>query len=296
MLFTRDPSFRFSAGKLVGTDTLLNELMVLGFDLYAQPIARTETMLRRLGFDLSRFHESTWQGKPVYVIGALRGDTTSKQFYIDRDRLLFLRVIESTPRGRTDTRYSDYVQYGGGWVATQVEQYVNGRRTVLEQYSGVKVNPPISDALFDPKQWSSGAALGAEVGASASPAGTRPGALVRGVHSLDRRRYRRVAGSLASPVAGASRKSLGQDGNGEPLRLGDPLDFDGDGVHGRLEPLYRADICRRRNLSRLRVRAQPPKNSRTQSDRNERPDRKHDHGHDLSEHQDVMIHFSLQGE
>jgi hypothetical protein len=154
ILFTHDSSFRFSAGKLVGTDTLLNELMVLGFDLYAQPIARTETMLRRLGFDLSRFHESTWQGKPVYVIGALRGDTTSKQFYIDRDRLLFLRVIESTPRGRTDTRYSDYVQYGGGWVATQVEQYVNGRRTVLEQYSGVKVNPPISDALFDPKQWS----------------------------------------------------------------------------------------------------------------------------------------------
>jgi hypothetical protein len=154
ILFTRDSSFRFSAGKLVGTDTLLNELMVLGFDLYTQPIARTETMLRRLGFDLSRFHESTWQGKPVYVVGALRGDTTSKQFYVDRDRLLFLRVIESNPRGRADTRYSDYVQYGGGWVATQVEQYVNGRRTVLEQYSGVKVNPPISGALFDPKQWS----------------------------------------------------------------------------------------------------------------------------------------------
>lgn len=154
ILFVRDSSFRFSAGKLVGADESLNELLVLGFDIYSQPITRTETMLRRLGFDLSRFHESTWQGKPVYVVGALRGDTTSKQFYIDRDRLLFLRVITSTARGRADTRYSDYVQYGGGWVATQVEQYVNGRRTVLEQYSGVKVNPPISDGLFDPKQWS----------------------------------------------------------------------------------------------------------------------------------------------
>jgi hypothetical protein len=154
ILFTRDSSFRFSAGKLVGTDTLLNQLLVLGFDIYAQPVTRTESMLRRLGFDLNRFHESTWQGKPVYVVGATRGDTTSKQFYIDRDRLLFLRVIENSPRGRIDTRYSDYVQYGGGWVATQVEQYVNGKRSVLERYSGVRVNPAISDALFDPKQWS----------------------------------------------------------------------------------------------------------------------------------------------
>jgi hypothetical protein len=153
ILFTRDSSFRFSAGKLVGTDESLNELLVLGFDIYSQPVTRTESILRRLGFDLNRFHESMWQGKPVYIVGAVRGDTTSKQFYIDRDRLLFVRVIESTPRGRADTRYNDYVQYGGGWVATTVEQYVNGKRTVLEQYSGVRVNPTISDALFDPKQW-----------------------------------------------------------------------------------------------------------------------------------------------
>lgn len=154
VLFVRDSSFRFSAGKLVGTDTSLNELMLLGFDIYAQPIARTESLLRRLGFDVNHFHESTWEGRPVYVVGAVRGDTTSRQFYIDRDRMLFLRVIEHGPRGRTDTRYDDYVQYGGGWVATRVEQYVNGKRTVLEQYSGVRVNPTLSDALFDPKQWS----------------------------------------------------------------------------------------------------------------------------------------------
>jgi len=153
VLFVRDSSFRFSAGKLVGTDTSLNELLLLGFDIYAQSIARTESLLHRLGFDLNHFHESTWEGRPVYVVGAVRGDTTSRQFYIDRDRMLFLRVIEHGPRGRTDTRYDDYVQYGGGWVATRVEQYVNGKRTVLEQYSGVRVNPTLSDALFDPKQW-----------------------------------------------------------------------------------------------------------------------------------------------
>jgi hypothetical protein len=154
VLFTHDSIFTFSGGKLVRADTGLNELLVLGFDIYAQSVPRTESTLRRLGFDLSRFHEATWQGKPVYVVGAARGDTTSKQFWMDRDRLLFVRMISNTARGRTDTRFSQYVQYGEGWVATVVEQYVNGRRALHEQYSGVRVNASVSDALFDPKQWS----------------------------------------------------------------------------------------------------------------------------------------------
>jgi hypothetical protein len=153
VLFAHDSVFTFSGGKLVRADSGLNELLVLGFDVYAQPVLRSEGMLRRLGFDLTRFHEATWQGKPVYVVGALRGDTTSKQFWIDRDRLLFVRMIAKTARGRTDTRFSQYVQYGEGWVATVVEQYVNGRRALLEQYSGVRVNPSLPDALFDPRQW-----------------------------------------------------------------------------------------------------------------------------------------------
>jgi len=153
VLFARDSVFTFSGGKLVRADSGLNELLVLGFDVYAQPVPRSEGVLRRLGFDLTKFHEATWQGKPVYVVGALRGDTTSKQFWIDRDRLLFVRLIAKTARGRTDTRFSQYVQYGEGWVATVVEQYVNGRRALLEQYSGVRVNASLPDALFDPKQW-----------------------------------------------------------------------------------------------------------------------------------------------
>jgi hypothetical protein len=154
VLFTHDSIFTFSGGRLVRADTGLNELLLLGFDIYAQSVGRTEALLRRLGFDLSRFHEATWQGKPVYVVGAARGDTTTKQFWVDRDHLLFVRMISNTARGRTDTRFNQYVQYGEGWVATTVEQYVNGRRALLEQYSGVRVNASLPDALFDPKQWS----------------------------------------------------------------------------------------------------------------------------------------------
>jgi hypothetical protein len=153
-LFARDTIYSFNGGKLVRADSGLNELLVLGFDVYTQAPARTQAQLRRMGFDLSRFHESTWQGTPVYVVGAARGDSTSKQFWVDRERLLFVRMIEQTAQGRSDTRFNDYAQHGGGWVAAEVVQNVNGKRRILEQYSEIHTGVTLSDGLFDPRQWS----------------------------------------------------------------------------------------------------------------------------------------------
>jgi hypothetical protein len=96
VLYVGDSTYNFAGGKLVKADTGINELFVLGFDLYAQSPARSDAILRRLGFDLTRFHEAVWHGMPVFVVGALRGDTTSKQFWVDRERLLFVRLLENT--------------------------------------------------------------------------------------------------------------------------------------------------------------------------------------------------------
>jgi len=153
VLYARDSIFSFTNGKLVRADTGLNELLVLGFDVYVQLAARSETVLRKLGFDLTQIHETRWQGKPVYVVGAVAGDTTSKQFWIERDQLLFVRLIERSRQGRVDIRFNEYVKYGGGWLAIEVDQIVNGKRRTLEQYSDIKTNVELSEALFDPKQW-----------------------------------------------------------------------------------------------------------------------------------------------
>jgi hypothetical protein len=157
VLYSGDSTYNFAGGKLVRADTGINELLVLGFDIYAQSPARTESMLRRLGFDLTRFHEGVWRGTPVFVVGALRGDTTSKQFWVDRERLLFVRLLENTRQGHADFRFNDYVQSGGGWVASEVEQYVNGKRRLLEQYSQIRTNVDLPDGLFDPRKWATAA-------------------------------------------------------------------------------------------------------------------------------------------
>jgi len=154
ILYRRDSVYSFNAGKLVSADTGTYEPLMLGFDLYTQPAARSDAALKRLGFDLSRFHEGTWQGRPVFIVGAERGDTTSKQFWVDRERLLSVRLLERTARGHSDIRFNKYVRTeSGAWVASEVEQYVNGKLRLREEYSDIRTGMPLADALFDPKEW-----------------------------------------------------------------------------------------------------------------------------------------------
>lgn len=153
-LFAHDSIFSISNGRLMRADRGLNELLVIGFDVYTQPVSHTADQLSGLGFDLAKVHHDTWQGKRVVVVGALEGDTTSKQFWVDRDDLLFVRYIGQAARGRADVRFDRYERIGSGWIAKEVVQIVNGRTTLREEYSDVRVDVPLSDALFDAAQWS----------------------------------------------------------------------------------------------------------------------------------------------
>jgi hypothetical protein len=156
-LFTADSLYRFRGGQVASRDAERNPLMIVGFDVYGQDPARTLRVLRDEGFDLSKLHADTWQGRPVYVVGALAGDSTSKQFWVDAERLLFVRLLE---RGQNDggkmqeIRFLDYRPAGGGWIAPRVELWSEGRRTFWEEYSDVKVDEPIDAAVFDPARWS----------------------------------------------------------------------------------------------------------------------------------------------
>ncbi len=153
-LYARDSVFTFNAGKPAVADTGFNNLLVLGFDVYMQPTNRTISILRRLGYNLDLVHETMWQGKPVYVVGAQLGDTVSKQFWVDKERLLFVRGIErGRQNARNDIRFNQYVETGGGWIAVEVVFLSNGRRRLLEEYSDVRTNVSLSDALFEPRQW-----------------------------------------------------------------------------------------------------------------------------------------------
>ncbi|HEU0300119.1 MAG TPA: hypothetical protein VFR37_11705 [Longimicrobium sp.] len=150
-IFANDSSYTLRQGRVVRRVGQMNPLMTLGFDVYAQAPERTLDQLRRQGFDLSRFHVDTLEGTPVYVVGAAAGDTTSRQFAIEAERLLFVRLLEPVPNQPGATQHLWFRRYeplGGGWIAPEVEILVGGRRVFHEVYSNVRIGDAVDPAIF----------------------------------------------------------------------------------------------------------------------------------------------------
>jgi outer membrane lipoprotein-sorting protein len=145
-------------GKQVGTRPLVNMLLVLGFDVYRQSPEATAKVAKQEGYDLTKVHEDTWQGQPVYVVGAEKGDLKSKQFWIDKKRGLFVRLFEPTQADAAkfqEIRFDDYREMAGGWVAARVEVYVDEKKVFSEEYSDIQTNAKLPAGTFDARQFNS---------------------------------------------------------------------------------------------------------------------------------------------
>ena len=162
LLFAHDSQFVVQGDTLAQATAFIHPLMVLGFDVYAQPVERTIDKLRQLGFDLSAVHEDTWQGRPALVVGANAGDLHSRQFWVDKERLLFVRMLEPGRRDTTKTsesQFNRYAPFGAGWVSQEVLFLVGGQRRWLEEYSDVRVDDALPPGVFDARHWKDTKAL-----------------------------------------------------------------------------------------------------------------------------------------
>ena len=147
----------FEKGKDPRSRPLVNLLLVLGFDVYKQSPETTLKIVQSQKIDTSKFHEETWEGRPVYVVGAEKGDTKSPQFWMDKERLLFVRLFEparANPAETDDIRFVKYQTLSGTWIAARVEIWNQRKLVFSEDYSDIKANPKLDAALFDPKQFS----------------------------------------------------------------------------------------------------------------------------------------------
>jgi hypothetical protein len=158
VLVRGDTQYVMQRGAVVRRVAGVNELLLLGFDVYFLEPAATAAALRRLGFDLSRIRQDVWAGRQVYVVGASdASDTRSRQFWVDREQLLFVRLLQ--PAGQTqrtqDIRFLNYQRLGRTWIAPVVEMYEDGRLVLKEEYRHMRVDVELDSALFDPARFTS---------------------------------------------------------------------------------------------------------------------------------------------
>ena len=147
----------FDKGKEVRSRPQVNMLLVLGFDVYSQPAEKTLQIIASEKYDVSKFHEDSFEGRPMYVVGAEKGDLKSRQFWIDKEQLLFFRLFQpgrTDPNKMEEIRFVDYRPLAGGWVAARVEMRIDDKLVFTEDYSDIKAGIPLDAALFDPKQFS----------------------------------------------------------------------------------------------------------------------------------------------
>jgi hypothetical protein len=155
-LFANDSQYVVIDGALRRAVPGHNPLLVLGFDVYGQPAARTAAALRSLGFPAGPVRADTWRGRPVWVVGGAPGDERSPQYWVDQERLVFVRLVQPDPTNPAqayDARFDQYRPLGGGWMAVRVEAYTGGRRTLLEEYEDVRADVALDPALFDARRW-----------------------------------------------------------------------------------------------------------------------------------------------
>jgi hypothetical protein len=158
-LFARDSQFVVRENRLRAAVPGHNPLLVLGFDVYALPPARTAEILRGLGFQLGAVREDTWQGRPAYVVGGAPGDLHSHQFWVWTATVgvraaCAARGRATRPR-RFEFRFNKYEPLAGWLDRPRGRGFVDGRphaRSRSTPRSAPTVRAPTT-ALFDVQQW-----------------------------------------------------------------------------------------------------------------------------------------------
>lgn len=153
LLYRNDSLYEFGKRTLRSAGPGVQPLFVLLHDLHSDPPAKTIAMLRRFGFDLRKTHERTWDGERVIVVGALAGDTVSNQFWLEKKRMILVRLLEKNgadPTRPLDARVTGYERAGAGWLERSVRMFLGGQLSTVEEYTNVKIDVALEPDLFQP--------------------------------------------------------------------------------------------------------------------------------------------------
>jgi hypothetical protein len=153
MLFRQDSIYQGRVGRPVARRPYVHPLMVLFTDIASADPAVTVAKVARMGVDLTKTRDDLYMGQPVTVIGAAQGDSSSTQFWIEKNRQLVVRVIEKESRpgaGVSDTRVLKHARAGTAWVESEIVFYQGGKLVQRELYNEITTDIPLDDAIFQP--------------------------------------------------------------------------------------------------------------------------------------------------
>lgn len=147
MIFSDDSLYFMVNGDVAKKSYRLHDLIVLGLDVNNQLPEVTISQAEKLGYDLTKISKTNINGNSAWVVG----DTSKLCFWVDAERLLFVKMRRVSANSFREVEFARYDQIDGMPVATIIKFYNQpGKVEMLEEYFNVRLNCVVSDSIFNP--------------------------------------------------------------------------------------------------------------------------------------------------
>jgi len=150
ILFRHDSTYVFRNNKIVRGVKDENELIFFLGGMYFKTFDQVLAHFAELHYDLSKFHVSTWKGKPVYVLGADKDDDKVNQLWIDQEKMVAVRFIKYDKDTKEEGTFEDQLALKGAWSETKCKFYINDKLLQTETYHNLVAGESVDLSIFEP--------------------------------------------------------------------------------------------------------------------------------------------------
>lgn len=152
VIFKNDSSYRYKNNTLKKVNYNTNTLLLLLGGMYYRDLQDVLTRLQNENYNTQLVSTQKWKKQQVYVIGAMRGDTTSNQIWVSKKNWRVVRIIEKMDAlSIMDMTFDAYQKNCHGYIETKVTFKRNGKIEQMEEYYNIKPIDVFSTEIFNPR-------------------------------------------------------------------------------------------------------------------------------------------------
>jgi hypothetical protein len=150
IFFVNDSIYRRQNGQTKNLGHQPHDLLFVLGGMYSFPLDKVYTKLKAMGYNTDKSFETTWKGRKVVVMGTDKDESESNQFWVDKEKLVTVRILNNKEGQKTETVCGDYVPLGDNLCETNIEFYINGKLRQTEKYTDLKENVRVDMQYLDP--------------------------------------------------------------------------------------------------------------------------------------------------
>jgi hypothetical protein len=150
IFYVNDSAYRFQKSELKNKSLQPHDLLFVLGGMYSFTLDIVYKKLKAIGYNINKTFETTWKGQKVIVAGTDSLETESNQFWIDKEKLVVVRILNNKDGQKTEIHCDDYIKLGNHWCETSIEFYVNGKLRQTEKYRELKENFTLEMEYLNP--------------------------------------------------------------------------------------------------------------------------------------------------